>query len=159
MKKLGDYLIAFTQTYVEDEYEELMEHRSNTIFMWVVSAMMLVLGAVLAWALPGYYSMWSMVVALLPMVIANWVSKSWMKAYAPRPKPAPQPAYLGLTFFCTLMMVSGIGYNIEGGWGAFSVSALSGSVMGGFLGLFGGLAMQRRWRKKDIARLEAEMED
>ena len=112
IKQIGDYLVAYTQTYVDDEYEELMEHRSNTIFMWTMNCSLYTLGAILAWVLPGLHSIWGFVVSVVPTIVASMVSKKWMRKYVPYPKPAPLPFFVGFSFAASVGMAMGIITNI-----------------------------------------------
>lgn len=158
VKKFGDYTVNLVPQYVDGEYEESIEHKSNTVLVNSLPFTIYLVGAILAWAIPGPRSLLSLLV-LIPLMVGSMVGNGWMKHYAPRPKPViPAPLIIGM-LIPVVIMFAGISYNIADGMNAFSWSAVFGAVIGGPLGLWAAMWSMKTQRKQDIDRFEAELED
>lgn len=159
LKATGDYLVNFTKTYVDDEFEEITEHRANTVFMWVSIMASYVTAALLCWVLPGWYSVAGLVL-LIPFLIAALWSRAWMRNYVPLPKTPRMPAYIAVIFVSTFLMVLGVySHTLSVNFGAKVLMAVVGIVVGGGVGVIMGLIINKRQRARDIRRFEAELED
>ena len=162
-KSLGDRLVARSEATVDDEFERAVLHRSSSIASQVAIVTALVVMAVLAWVLPGWHSLWSMLL-LAPAVIGEIVSQSWMRAQVASPRAAGV-GVAGKIFLVVLIIVwaAGLQFRIGGVTGDFASGFGDGALVGGLIGLaFGLMFLPRlfnRTRAKDAERLAATEED
>lgn len=127
---IGDNILSKVTGFAGDEYQESMVHKSHTVAFGMVPTFSLIAGAILAWAIPGECSWLSMLV-LLPVALPEFISASWLKAYAPRPKGNFKSNWVLplINLVLALVMVAGIAFNVaDGGW-ALWTGALVGAAV------------------------------
>lgn len=127
---------------------------------------MTLVGAILAWVLPGRQSLWSAMVLLIPL-ISGAASSQWMRNYVASPifQLRDIPRSVLITYF-TLCAIWLTGLIVTGGFdptGSFDSAGATGAIVGTIAGVvttgtMSGYISKKR-RQRDQARLDAEAED
>lgn len=166
VKRFGDYHVNLVREYVDDEYQEHIENRSNTVVVNTLPYTLYGMGAILAWSIPGSRALLSLLV-FVPLLVGIYLGNGWMKNYAPRPKPIV-PKWM-LIIVIPLVTTQGLGivYNtmIRSAEPSFSVTpvliagTVAGALLGGWLGKIGTTQKMNKDRTSDLTRLESELED
>lgn len=165
-KKFGDWTVdEYVPQYTEDEYERLIEFKSNTVLVNALPVTTAIFGALMAWILPGEYS-WVSLLIYVPMGLAYVIADQWMKHYAPRPKPILPKKYTALMMMIIVLHGLGVLKNINS---IIQVeSSVSNMVDGVGIGLllvsmfFGGWVAMKSMainRKADQDRFDAETDE
>lgn len=154
-----DQLIERYDQTVDDEYERLVLHRASSVAIRAVYFVTLELIAVLAWALPGLYSLWAFAL-LLPLGAGELVAQRWMSARTARPR-ALEPTPAEIVFIVVALTIALFGYGH--GAGMLNTGFIIGALVGGAIGIAAGVVSVRRRmarrRENDTARLNAELDD
>ncbi len=156
---LGDKIVAGYETTVDDEYQTLVLHQSNTIGFHIAYYGYIALGAALGWLLP-YERRWASMIVIVPMLVSAIIGTKWLRRRIPRPRVlAPKPVELALMIFLAAVWLAGFQFNNP----EHDLATALGMVVGGIVGGVGGGAiamwLQRRGRRKDVERLDAEFAD
>ncbi|SER41753.1 hypothetical protein [Corynebacterium cystitidis] len=162
IQKFGDYAIEFTERTSNDEYHRLKTHESSTVALWAMPLTMFLGAAILAWTLPGWYSTLGAGVIILCTAATQQAGLQWMRGYAPRPKTASPPPYMAAALLLVLAMLAGVIWNAalsyERSW-PLAFGILGSAVIGVILALTTVPRSMSRQHEKDIARIEAGLED
>ena len=117
---------------------------------------MIVVGAILAWVIPGPASLWSMLV-FWPVVVCSVIASAWMKERAPRPRSI---TFLGseIAFMVVVMAVwlGGVWVNAFDAHQASDVGLIGGGLVGGIVGGAAAGVGLKKARAKDEQRFEEE---
>ena len=159
LKNFGDYAVRTTEATADDEYQRTMLHKANTVAVEAEPFFLALAFALLAWVLPGYDSLYSVLV-ILPTVWAQLIAQSWLRNYAPRPRPRRLLSRANAPFF--LLWIIGMGGIAHNAYGS-SASATFGMIVGAAaatvaLLVFGPRTAAKR-RQQDEHRLDAQLED
>ncbi|SDM10806.1 hypothetical protein SAMN04488535_1945 [Corynebacterium mycetoides] len=156
-QKFGDFATGAVERAATDEYESSMVHKSNTVLVGAMGGGLFLLGAVLAWAIPGIHSALSILI-IVPLLLGLGAAEGWLKHYHVRQKAQPNVAFLSTLLVLAMVQIAGIGYNVGGGMNAFAWSMLGGGVIGAAVGLFAaGTAMDSR-HASDLRRREEQLD-
>lgn len=141
---------------VDDEYEREILHQSSSIALHLLAYSMIVVGAILAWVIPGPASLWSMLV-FWPVIVCSVIASAWMKKRAPRPRSI---TFLGseIAFMVVVMAVwlGGVWVNAFEAHLASGFGLIGGGVVGAIVGgVATGVALKKA-RAKDEQRFEEE---
>lgn len=141
---------------VDDEYEREILHQSSSIALHLLAYSMIVVGAILAWVIPGPASLWSMLV-FWPVVVCSGIASVWMKKRAPRPRSIK---FLGseIAFMVIVMAawLGGVWVNVFDAHLASGLGLIGGGLVGGIAGgLAAGVSLKKA-RAKDELRFEEE---
>lgn len=165
IKRFGDTHTHLVKEYVDDEYQEKIENQANTVFVNTLPFTLYSIGAILAWSIPGFRSLLSLLV-FLPLLIGIAFSQGWEKHYAPRPKPVILPRTVAAIIFLAIVQGLGIIYNVilihesDIKLTAFIIGGvIAGGFIGGGLGGFSATRKMKKDRAGDIERLENDLED
>lgn len=144
---------------VDDEFERQLLHRSSTVTAQSSMWLCFLVGAILAWALPGDHSLWSALLLLIPAA-SQVLGQNWLKRQTARAR------FIELSrtdwFLMTALILAwlaGLAFNYWNGSIAAATGGLVGSLAGGGLALWLGPKAQRKRRMQDIARINAGLDD
>jgi len=165
-KKFGDSIVNYVDDTATDEFEAATYHKANSVGFYTSLIGMALVGAVLAWVLPGREALWSGIVLVIP-IIGSVAGAQWMRRYVASPvvrfHDTPRSLLIAYFALCAVwlagLIVTG-GFDPSGGFdNAGAIGAVVGAVVGAlFAGaIFGRISTKRRQR--DQARLNAEAED
>ena len=165
-KNFGDSIVDYVDDTAADEFEAATYHKANSVGFYTSLIGMALVGAILAWVLPGRQSLWSVVVLLIP-IISSAASSQWMRNYVASPifqlRNTPRSIIVIYFALCAVWLA---GLIVTGGFdpsGGFDSAGATGAIVGAIVGavaagtVFESISKQRR--KRDQARLDAEAED
>lgn len=165
-KNFGDSIVDYVDGIAADEFEAATYHKANSVGFYTSLIGMALVGAILAWVLPGQQSLWTVVVLLIP-IISSAAGTQWMRNYVAEPviRLRDTPRGVLITYFA-LCAVWLAGLIVTGGFdpsGGFDSAGAIGAIVGAIVGaVAAGTMFQRiskRRRQRDQARLDAEAED
>lgn len=165
-KNFGDSIVDYVDGTATDEFEAATYHKANSVGLYTSLIGMALVGAILAWVLPGQQSLWTVVVLLIP-IISSAASSQWMRNYVASPffQLRDTPRSILITYFA-LCAVWLAGLIVTGGFdpsGGFDSAGAIGAIVGAIVGaVAAGTVFQRiskKRRQRDQARLDAEAED
>lgn len=162
----GDTIVNYVDGTAADEFEAATYHKANSVGIYTSLIGTAFVGAILAWALPGRQSQWSVIVLLIP-IISSAVSSQWMRNYAASPifqlRNTPRSILVTYWALCAVWLV---GVIVTGGFGpssGFDSAGATGAIVGAIVGaVAAGTVFERiskKRRQRDQARLDAETED
>lgn len=165
-KNFGDSIVNYVDGTATDEFEAATYHKASSVGFYTSLIGMALVGAILAWVLPGRQALWSAIVLLIPL-ISSAASTQWMRNYVASPviRLRDTPRGVLVTYFA-LCAVWLVGVIVTGGFdpsGSFDSAGASGAIVGAVVGavvagtLFGRISKKRRQR--DLERFAAEAED
>lgn len=155
----ADELLRRNDAAVDDEYQAQINHRSATVGLAYTFWATLVTGAILAWLLPGWQSLTSILV-YLPIVTGIVAGQQWMKTRAPRPRAIRLTAgEWALTIPILAVWLAGAFVRGFGGEPAAGLGMICGGVIGGLLGGWLSIRGASAARRRDETRLDAELAD
>lgn len=155
--RIGDTILTKTENLLGDEYEKQVYHQASTVAVTLMPVFILIMGAILGWVLPGFSSLWALLV-LIPLLGPNIVHELWMRSRAPRPAAKLRDGMWGLTavnLILSFTMLFGIAYNVPENAG----SLVWGGIVGGVAALVFTPLLTKIRRERDEERLNAELED
>lgn len=155
----NDKILERYDTSVDDEFERETLYRSMAIsYAWAIN-LTFVACAILAWVLPGLYSMW----AVLPMaflIFAMATGDRWRRQRTPSPRPTPYSKieYV-LIALVSLLVISGVYKNTLGIVDSdISRGFLIGGVMSVVCSIFIMKNISIKQRQRDRERLDAQLD-
>lgn len=156
----GDTYIRRVEESVDDEYQEEILFKAESVgFRYMYWGLLLTV-AVLAWVLPGSYVFCSMI-PICALVIGGVAESRWMKRYAPRPR-AMMPTALETVMLVGFLAFWAAGALVNGRDFIYSDSLMSGLISGAFTGAVVGLPAaiigMKVIRARDEKRLNAELD-
>lgn len=154
---IGDTILTKIDKSLGDEFEAQTFHKSSTVALNVAPTLILIMGAIQGWVLPGYYALWCLLV-LIPLAGLNGIQEQWMRSRIARPAYKLKDNFWGLlavNLALVIAMLSGIAYNIQENSPMYIWTALVGA---GFALLVTPIATKAR-RDRDEKRLDAQLED
>ncbi|MDR7329023.1 hypothetical protein [Corynebacterium guangdongense] len=158
-KSIGDHLIARADATVDDEFERAILHRSASVYAHVTVIVSMACMVVLAWALPGWLSLWSTLLAA-PMLLAEFTSQAWLRGQIASPRARRVDAATVVTSFVfALAWAGGVQYRTAGLAEGFGAGGITGAVFGVAFALVLIPRLLQRTRTKDAERLAAGEED
>lgn len=144
---------------VDDEYERQLLHRSSTVTFYAITWLSFLGGAVLAWALPGTYALWSAILLFIPaagQAIGTW----WLR------KQTAAPRFTKLSpgeWFAIIVILgvwlAGLTVNVWDGSSSAAVGALIGGIVGGGLAAILGPRITRKRRERDMTKINESLAD
>lgn len=164
IKRFGDYQVEAIEVFSDDEFQSKIEYQANTVALNTMPYSLYIVGAVLAWCIPGVRSLLSLLV-FIPLLLGISWGHRWMKYYAPRPRPAILMRSLIPQLLLGLVQALGIAYQMSSQMGKEDsvLNLVFGSTAGLTIGAIAGLWLMRsrmvRKRQADQHRLESELED
>ena len=165
-KNFGDSIVDYVDGTAADEFEAATYHKANSVGFYTSLIGMALVGAILAWVLPGQQSLWTVVVLLIP-IISSAASSQWMRNYVATPviRLRDTPRGVLITYFA-LCAVWLAGLIVTGGFdpsGSFDSAGATGAIVGAVVGaVVAGVTshqISKKRRQRDQARLDAEAED
>lgn len=165
-KNFGDSIVDYVDGTATDEFEAATYHEANSVGFYTSLIGMALVGAILAWVLPGRQSLWSVIVLLIP-IISSAASSQWMRNYVASPvirlRDTPRAVLVTYFVLCAVWLV---GVIVTGGFdpsGSFDSAGTSGAIVGAVVGaVVAGVTsheFSKKRRQRDQARLDAEAED
>ena len=152
-----DELLERADQTVDDEYQTQVMHRANTLSTFFTVYLSYACSLILAWCLPGNYTLFSVAPVMVPF-FAYMESSRWMKHRAPRPRPwKMNRVEIAIVSVFLFLWILGLSYRNPDM--NFTSGLLIGACAGGVFGFVGMTLKMRRDRKNDQLRLEAELED
>lgn len=145
---------------MDDEFERQMLYHSMAIsYTWSIWMLYITI-VVLAWVLPGTYSLLAML-PLLGFVIAMLIGDVWLRKHAPYPRlNGYSTAEKVLMVVISLAMVGGIIWNLSSLMDKdFSVGGLMGAVVGIGAAVFMLKYLSTHQRRKNRERLDAQLDE
>ena len=165
-KNFGDSIVNYVDGTATDEFEAATYHKASSVAFYTSLIGMALVGAILAWVLPGRQALWSVTVLLIP-IISSAASTQWMRNYVASPivqlRDTPRSILITYWALCAVWLV---GVIVTGGFdpsGSFDSAGATGAIVGAVVGavvagtLFGRISKKRRQR--DLERFAAEAED
>ncbi|WP_144242417.1 hypothetical protein [Corynebacterium ureicelerivorans] len=156
LKNFGDSIVNYVDGTATDEFEAATYHKANSVGFYTSLIGMALVGAILAWVLPGRQSLWSAIVLLTPL-ISSAASSQWMRNYVASPifrlRNTPRSIIVTYWALCAVWLAGVIvtgGFDSAGAIGAI-VGAVAAVVMAG--------TISKKRRQRDQTRLDAEAED
>ncbi|OHR23252.1 MULTISPECIES: hypothetical protein [unclassified Corynebacterium] len=165
-KNFGDSIVNYVDGTATDEFEAATYHKASSVGFYTSLIGMALVGAILAWVLPGRQALWSAIVLLIPL-ISSAASTQWMRNYVASPVIRLRDTPRGvLVIYFALCAVWLAGLIVTGGFdpsGGFDSAGATGAIVGAIIGaVVAGVVSQRiskRRRQRDQARLDAEAGD
>lgn len=115
-KNFGDSIVDYVDGTATDEFETATYHKANSVGYFTSLIGMALVGAILAWVLPGRQSMWSAIVLLIP-AISSAASSQWMRNYVASPifqlRNTPRSILVTYWALCAVWLV---GIIVSGGF-------------------------------------------
>ena len=165
-KNFGDSIVTSVDGTATDEFEAATYHKASSVAFYTSLIGMALVGAILAWVLPGRQALWSVTVLLIP-IISSAASTQWMRNYVASPivqlRDTPRSILITYWALCAVWLV---GVIVTGGFdpsGSFDSAGATGAIVGAVVGavvagtMFGRISKKRRQR--DLERFDAEAED
>lgn len=156
LKNFGDSIVNYVDGTATDEFEAATYHKANSVGFYTSLLGMALVGAILAWVLPGRQSLWSAIVLLIPL-ISSAASSQWLRNYVASPivrlRNTPRSIIVTYWALCAAWLAGVIvtgGFDSAGATGAI-VGAVAAVVMAG--------TISKKRRQRDQTRLDAEAED
>ena len=151
----NDRIIANYESGVDDEYQAAIMHKSAPSLGTTSPRQPLL--AALAW--PCDEQQWFLL-ATAPVLIGAFASISWMKKHVPRPRAANlTPVDWALMILAVCLWLGGLYYNNTDATFATAAGYVTGALVGGVVGWSVMFWIQKRGRRQDEARLDAEYAD
>ena len=165
-RNFGDSIVNYVDGTATDEFEAATYHKANSVGYYTSLPVMALVGAILAWVLPGWQSLWSVIVLLIP-IISGAASSQWMRNYVASPifrlRNTPRSILVTYFAFCAVWLV---GVIVAGGFdpsGSFDSAGATGAIVGAIVGAVAAGTVSERIsknrRQRDQARLDADAED
>ena len=165
-KNFGDSIVNYVDGTATDEFEAATYHKASSVGFYTSLIGMALVGAILAWVLPGRQALWSAIVLLIPL-ISSAASTQWMRNYVASPviRLRDTPRGVLVTYFA-LCAVWLVGVIVTGGFdpsGSFDSAGASGAIVGAVVGaVVAGVTshqFSKMRRQRDLERFAAEAED
>lgn len=165
-KNFGDSIVNYVDGTATDEFEAATYHKASSVGFYTSLIGMALVGAILAWVLPGRQALWSAIVLLIPL-ISSAASTQWMRNYVASPviRLRDTPRGVLVTYFA-LCAVWLVGVIVTGGFdpsGSFDSAGASGAIVGAVVGaVVAGVTshqVSKKRRQQDLKRFAAETED
>ncbi len=165
-KNFGDSIVNYVDGTATDEFEAATYHKASSVGFYTSLIGMALVGAILAWVLPGRQALWSAIVLLIPL-ISSAASTQWMRNYVASPviRLRDTPRGVLVTYFA-LCAVWLVGVIVTGGFdpsGSFDSAGASGAIVGAVVGaVVAGVTshqFSKKRRQRDLERFAAEAED
>lgn len=158
-KYFADYAFCLAKESTDDEYQEMMWYKSCALAYASLPFFLYSVGAVLAWGLPGMYTLMSALI-IIPIICSESIAQTWLKDFAPRPRANVNSKFTALTMLPAVLMIAGIVYRL------FSVNQDS-MAQGAMVGAVAGTAVAaivtpvviNAVRKKDENRFDSQLDD
>ena len=159
IKSLGESLVARSEATVDDEFERAVLHRSSSVFAQISVAATMVGMVILAWALPGWLSLWS-ILPIVPLLLAEMIAQTWLRSQVASPRATRIAAgtVIALVVFA-IAWAAGVQHQISGLSDGFGGGALTGAIIGLVATLVFGPRIMQNNRARDAERLAAAEED
>ena len=154
LKNFGDSIVNYVDGTATDEFEAATYHKANSVGFYTSLIGMALVGAILAWVLPGRQSLWSAIVLLIPL-ISSAASSQWMRNYVASPIFRLPPRSIFVTYWA-LCAVWLAGVIVTGG---FESAGATGAIVGAIAGVVMAGTISKKRRQRDQTRLDAEAED
>ncbi len=156
----SDKILERYDASVDDEFEREMLYRSTAIsYTWSVWLLYIAL-VVLAWVLPGAYSL-LMILPLLAFVVAMLIGDSWLRKRAPYPRlNGYSTTEKILMVVISLAMVGGVIWNLSSLMDSgFSIGGIVGAAIGIGAAIYILKYLSTRQHRKDRERLDAQLDE
>ena len=154
LKNFGDSIVNYVDSTATDEFEAATYHKANSVGFYTSLIGMALVGAILAWVLPGRQSLWSAIVLLIPL-ISSAASSQWMRNYVASPIFRLPPRSIIVTYWA-LCAVWLAGVIVTGG---FESAGATGAIVGAIAVVVMAGTISKKRRQRDQTRLDAEAED
>lgn len=150
----ADFSIKRYERLVDDEFERSILHKSSTVALAYNDWLSLGSAVVLAWILPGHYSVAGLI-AIIPITLSRFIGVQWLRRSIPRPRYlAPSKREFVLLLVCFAAMTVGVFQNI--GWPKDPFSFLL-PVSGGLLGSYYAYKRSAARREEDRKILDRKL--
>lgn len=157
--KFAELAFDFARRSSDDEYQEDIWYKSAAVSYFTFPLSLYSLGAVLAWALPSYYTLLSVLI-IFPLIFAEMVGQAWMRERAPRPRAHINSTFMKITTIPLIAMFFGIAFRLaNAGDGDMAWGVIIGAGVGGAAAAYFTPRMLAAVRKKDEDRFDAELDD
>lgn len=158
MNKFGDYVLNDLASRVDDEYQLDIALKASAIAYYLMPLTLYAFSAVLAWSLPGWLSLWALVVPFT-LLLVEGLSHIWMTARAPRPRSGKMfSTYAVITLGIFIVAMVGVTRKVIELDGLFTAS---GGIIGALVGgVFTAIFLPRsinRLRKAEAQRIDEEL--
>lgn len=144
---------------MDDEFERQVLYRAIAIsYAWAAYSAFAV-GAVLAWVLPGFYSLWAFLPIFI-LLLPEAVSTAWLRARVPYPRVSFKTVSAGEVIYlvvCSLILVAGIAVHLSSVFGVEFSIGLAAGIPGGALAGLGVFFLLKKLRDRDRQRLDAQL--
>ncbi|KQB86294.1 hypothetical protein [Corynebacterium lowii] len=154
----ADYAIKRTNRLVDDEFEQAMLHKSSTVAVAYNDWLSLLIAAVLAWVLPGYYSL----LCALPLFASSFAQLAgirWLRRTVAIPCAHTRslPELLIAAPLCIIATV-GMAYKLHL-LGESIITLLIGGLTGLIFTMYHyGTKQSEKRRRKDRQRLDKKLD-
>lgn len=149
----SDAIIDQADASVDDEFERQMLHKSSTVTVKWMSWSILLTAAMLAWALQGPDTLWTVLICLAPLV-ATWIGVAWLRKSVPTPRPVALSRIEWVALILIIVVwLAGIAVRGFGSSPSFTIAAAVGAMFGLLATIFLASYIPTRQRRKDIQRL------
>ncbi|MCQ9370998.1 hypothetical protein NQ024_07005 [Corynebacterium sp. 35RC1] len=146
---LGRTALAHVYEGNDDEYQANTFLQSMAVGSYAAPIGATLAGAILAWALPGNYSLLS-ILALLPILAHEIAATDWLRNRVPQPKYVPQTRYLGFVMIPCFVMIAGIAYRST----FASLSFAIGGIVGGCIAFW----LLPKWTERQRNRAQQHLD-
>lgn len=156
----NDKILERYDASMDDEFEREMLYRSMAIsYTWAIWMLYIAI-VVLAWALPGVYSLFALL-PLLGFLVAMLIGDSWLRKRAPYPRLNGYSTLEKLFMVViSLAMVGGVIWNLSSLMDSgFSIGGIVGAVIGIGVAVFILKYLTTHQRRKDRERLDAQLDE
>ncbi|MEK0145555.1 transcriptional regulator [Corynebacterium yonathiae] len=156
---IANYSLNEIERATRDEFERDTLYKACVIGMTSIPFLELVVAAILAWALPGQLCMLSLL-AIVPSNLGNAIGSVWMRKRVAAPLVGRNWAAIAVYLIPLIVMFTGIAYNAYAPADDHNPAAyLIGTAVGAIAALALTPFYRRRQHRRDLARLDAELED
>ncbi|MDU0478297.1 hypothetical protein QVA66_03475 [Staphylococcus chromogenes] len=156
---INNRVLERTDALYTDEFERTQAHRSNTIQLFWIGLLTLTLAPIMAWTIQGPLAFLSFL-PLLAAGISGLISSNWLRKRVPSPARSElkdaMPLELAWSGGVIVAWVAGL-YRSQGD--DFGTGAVIGAIIGVAVVAFLAPKLAKRRHDKDVARLNAELED
>ncbi|WPF66958.1 MULTISPECIES: hypothetical protein [unclassified Corynebacterium] len=150
----ADFAIKQHERLVDDEFERAMLHKSSTVALAYNDWLCLGSAVILAWILPGYYSLAGLI-AIAPITFSRLIGIQWLRRFTPRPRYlAPSKWEIILQVIIFAAIVVGVFHNI--GWPKDPFSFIL-PASGGLLGTYYAYKRSEARREEDRKALDRKL--
>lgn len=156
---INNRIVQRTDALYADEFERALAHRSSTVQLFWTSYASIGLAPIMAWYIDGPAAILSFL-PLLPPVIGGAIGSQWLRKRVPAPAKSGLKDVFPIEWAWTVAVIVAWIAGLSHSQGEdFSIGSIVGAVMGAVLVAYFAPKLAKHRHEKDVARLNAELDD